>query len=94
MTWTPDHWNFDALQAQLGLMKHLQISRPEWTKEDSESLEEYCSALMQATQQMSCGYGRDVPKDYVSFGEVETILNSIAVLACRMVLSGVHRRVA
>ena len=88
-----DHWEFDMLQAQLGFMEFANVSNPEWTEDDAETLEEYCSALMQASHQMTgCrGHGADT-RASVSFDELPVIQNTICVLACRMVLAGAHRK--
>lgn len=88
-----EHWEFDMLRAQLGFMEFANVSKPEWTEEDAETLEEYCSALMQASHQMTGGQDhKATQKGDVWFGELPVIQNTICVLACRMVLAGAHRK--
>lgn len=85
-------WQLDGLKTELSLMKHLNITRPEWTDEDTEDLNSWCHALMQGCRQMTAGqegYTKsDECGDYVLFNDLPQILNNIAVCACRLVLSG------
>lgn len=85
-------WQLDALKVELAFMEHLSIDRPEWTDEDTRELEGWCHALMQGTRQMTAGQPgytqRDECGDYIAFNDLPQILNNIAVMACRLVLSG------
>lgn len=85
-------WQFDALAVELAFMKHLSLERPKWTSSDIEELEQWCHAIMQGTRQMTAGQEgytkKDECGDYVNLNDLPQILNNIAVIACRLVLSG------
>lgn len=87
-----EKWQFDALALELAFMQHLEIKkRPEWTEKDSEDLEHWCHALMQVASQMDAGQKKTKTNEcgtLVNFEDIPQILNNIAVMACRMVLSG------
>ena len=88
-----DKWQFDSLKVMLAFKTHLGIEDHEWTQADADELEQYCTALMQATCQMNAGQRkckRNAAGSLVSFDDVPQILNQIACLACRQVLAGAH----
>lgn len=92
---TTDKWQFDALKVMLAFKTHLGIGSIEWTQADADALEQYCTALMQATRQMDAGQRKgktDECGDLVDFRDVPQIENQIAQLACWMVMAGAHRK--
>ena len=94
---TTDRWRLDSLAVMIAFREHAGLSAPpEWTSEDADALEGYCSALMQAARQMTAGqegYGKqDECGSLVDFRDVPQIENQIAQLACWMVMAGAHRK--
>ena len=80
-------WELDALAVQLRFLHLLGIERPGWTEADEAELAGYCNALMAASSQMTGGHREPGKKGTVPFDEIPTILNQIAVLACKRTLA-------
>lgn len=87
-------WQLDALKVQLAFTAKLGVT-PSWTKHDADALEAYANALMRATSQPNGGQQRcdhDDAGEFVSFEDIPTILNALAVLSVKQVLAGAHRK--
>lgn len=87
-------WQLDALKVQLAFTTKLGVT-PSWTEHDVDMLEEYANALMRATSQPNGGQRRetrDEAGEFVSFNEIPTIMNALAVLSVKQVLAGAHRK--
>lgn len=87
-------WQLDALKVQLAFTTKLGVT-PSWTEHDADTLEAYANALMRATSQPNGGQQREKRDDageFVSFEDMPTILNALAVLSVKQVLAGAHRK--